>query len=234
VSWKQRKKEWKRRLLDLEVFPWLGARFIRFLGVTIRQEWIGIEKVRSLRQKGQSVIYVFWHGRLLMMSLVNTGRRAGVMISHHRDGELITRIVRYFGYYSVRGSSSRDGMAALRRLAREMKTGPGSTGPGSDAGIAPDGPRGPRYKAQSGAILLARLTGCPLIPVTFGASKGKFLSSWDRFFIPYPFSRGVFIFGDPIWVAQEEDRASMEEKRQLLEDRLNQITAEADRYFGEL
>ena len=229
MIWKQQKKKWKKKLLDLEVFPWMGACLIRFLDRTMRQEWIGAEKVQSLRHTGQHVIYVFWHGRLLMMSLVNQGRRSGVMISHHGDGELITRIIRYFGYYSVRGSSSRDGMAALRRLARDMKT-----EPGSDAGIAPDGPRGPRHQAQSGAVLLARLTGCPLIPVAFGASKGKFLSSWDRFFIPYPFSRGVFIFGDPIWVAQEENRASMEEKRQLLEDRLNQITEEADQYFGEL
>lgn len=205
----------------------MGACLIRFLGLTVRQEWIGAEKVHDLWHTGQSVIYVFWHGRLLMMPLICQGRRAGVMISHHRDGELITRIIRYFGYYSVRGSSSQDGMAALRKLAREMKT-----GPGSDGGIAPDGPRGPRYQAQSGAVLLARLTGCPLIPVAFGASKGKFLSSWDRFFIPYPFSRGVFIFGDPIWVTQEENRASMEEKRQLLEDRLNRITEEADQYFS--
>jgi len=205
----------------------MGACLIRFLGLTVRQEWVGVEKVHDLWHKGQHVIYVFWHGRLLMMALICRGRRAGVMISHHGDGELITRIIRYFGYYSVRGSSSQDGMAALRKLAREIKT-----GPGSDAGIAPDGPRGPRHQAQSGAVLLARLTGCPLIPVAFGASKGKFLSSWDRFFIPYPFSKGVFIFGDPIWVAQEENRASMEEKRQLLEDCLNRITEEADQYFS--
>ncbi|MEW5803621.1 MAG: lysophospholipid acyltransferase family protein [bacterium] len=227
TSWKQRKKKWKKRALDLEIFPWLGAWLIRFLGLTIRQEWIGREKVHALWRRGQSVIYVFWHGRLLMMPLICRGRRAGVMISHHRDGELITRIIRRFGYYSVRGSSSRDGMAALRRLSREMKA-------GSDAAIAPDGPRGPRYQAQSGAVLLARLTGCPLIPVAFGTSRGKFLSSWDRFLIPYPFSRGVFIFSDPIWVAQEEGRVSMEEKRQLLEARLNQITKEADHYFDEL
>lgn len=224
MGWKQTKKKWKKRLLDCKLFSWLGACLIRFLGLTIRKEWIGREKVHDLWSRGESVIYVFWHGRLLMMPLICQGRKAGVMISQHGDGELITRIISYFGYYSVRGSSSRDGMAALRGLAREMKS-------GSDAGIAPDGPRGPRYQAQSGAILLARLTGCPLVPVTFGASRGKFLSTWDRFFIPYPCARGVFIFDDPIRVAGKEGRPALEETRQLLEERLNRITGQADRYF---
>jgi hypothetical protein len=116
-------------------------------------------------------------------------------------------------------------MVALRKLAGEMRR-------GSDSGIAPDGPRGPRQRAQIGAVLLARLSGCPLVPVTFAASRGKFLSSWDRFFIPYPFSRGVFVFGDPILVSKHEERSSLEEKRQLLEDELNRITKEADEYFN--
>ena len=226
MSWKTIRKKWKKRLLNLELFPWLGAWLIRVLGLTVRKVWVGREKVDDLWSRGDAVIYVFWHGRLLMMPLICLGRRAVVMISQHGDGELISRIIRYFGYYSVRGSSSQHGVAALRELARELKR-------GSQAAIAPDGPRGPRQQAKSGAILLARLSGCPLVPVAFSACRGKFLSTWDRFFIPYPFARGVFIFGDPIWVGADEDRLAIEEKRKLLEARLNQITEQADRYFGD-
>ena len=222
--WKQKSKKWKQQLANLKVVPYFGFLFVRIIGLTIRKKWIGLEKIHTLRQRGQFVIFVFWHGRLFMMPFINLGRRTGILSSHHLDAEISVRIYQYFGYYSVRGSSSRGGMAALRKMSKEMKR-------GSDAGIAPDGPRGPRYKAQGGALLLAHLTGCPLIPVTFGASRGKFLSSWDQFLIPYPFSKGVFIFGDPIWIDKREKRDELRGKQQLLEERLNEITKRADEYF---
>ncbi len=222
--WKQKSKKWKRKLFNLELFPFLGFLFIRILGLTIRKKWIGLERLQNFRQKGQFVIFVFWHGRLLMMPFVNQGRRTGILSGHHVDAEISVRIYRYFGYYSIRGSTSRGGMAALRKLSKEINK-------GSDAGLAPDGPRGPRYRAQGGAVLLSRLTGCPLIPITFGTSKGKFFRSWDRFLIPYPFSQVVYIIGDPIWVGKEESREDLREKQQLLEEELNKITRRADEHF---
>ena len=221
---KRKTKQWKRKLLNLELIPFLGFLFVWTLGLTIHKKWIGLEKLEKFRQKGQFVIFVFWHGRLLMMPFINQGRRTGILSGHHVDAEISVRIYRYFGYYSVRGSSSRGGMAALRKLSKEINK-------GSDAGIAPDGPRGPRCRAQGGAVLLSRLTGCPLIPVTFGASKGKFLSSWDRFLIPYPFSQVVYIIGDPIWVGKKERGEELKGKQQFLEDRLNKISKRADEYF---
>ena len=202
----------------------MGFLLILILDMTIRKKWIGQEKLQEFRQKGRFVIFVFWHGRLLMMPFVNRGRRTGILSGHHADAEISVRIYRYFGYYSIRGSSTRGGMAALRKLSKEITK-------GSDAGISPDGPRGPRYRAQGGGVLLSRLTGYPLIPVTFGASRGKFLRSWDRFLIPYPFSKVVYIIGDPIWVGKKESREELREKQQLLEDNLNRITKKADEYF---
>ena len=96
-----------------------------------------------------------------------------------------------------------------------------------DIGITPDGPRGPKYVVQEGVIALARLTGVPILPLTFGSSKKKVFASWDAFNLPYPFSRGVFVWGEPIYVRKEDD---MEEKRKELELKLREMTDFVDEY----
>lgn len=96
--------------------------------------------------------------------------------------------------------------------------------------IAPDGPRGPRFKVQTGIIQLARISGRPIIPFTFSAFPRKEFNSWDRFIIPFPFSRGVFVWGEPIWVDHAASAAEVEEKALLLEKILQELTDVADRY----
>ena len=102
---------------------------------------------------------------------------------------------------------------------------------GYDIAITPDGPRGPRYRVQNGVIELAKRTGMVIIPVTFNASRKKVFRSWDRFLLPYPFSRGIFIFGEPLLVPQQMNKGVFEQTRLLLERRLRKITDQADRYF---
>ncbi len=172
------------------------------------------------------VIIAFWHSRLLILPYLIIKRRVTIMISRHRDGELIARAVRFLPIDPIRGSTTRGGSRALRELLR-------ATARGSHVAITPDGPRGPRNQAQNGVIMLASRTGLPIIPVTYGASKRKVFKSWDRFYFPYPFCRIVFIWDEPIWVRPEEGQAGVEEKRETLETRLNHITAQADRYFDQ-
>ena len=102
---------------------------------------------------------------------------------------------------------------------------------GYDIAITPDGPRGPRYRVQKGIIELARRTGIDIIPITFNASRKKIFRSWDRFLLPYPFSQGVFIWGEPLYVPRQMDDNAFEKKRLLLERRLREITDRADLYF---
>jgi lysophospholipid acyltransferase (LPLAT)-like uncharacterized protein len=102
---------------------------------------------------------------------------------------------------------------------------------GSDIAVAPDGPRGPRYRVQIGIIELAKLTGRPIVPVSFNASRRKIFKTWDHFLLPYPFSKGVFIWGEPIAVDPNGDRVHLEERRALLEKSLNELTERADHYF---
>jgi lysophospholipid acyltransferase (LPLAT)-like uncharacterized protein len=101
---------------------------------------------------------------------------------------------------------------------------------GSDIALTPDGPKGPRYQAQIGVIELAKLTGRPIIPVTFSASRRKMFKTWDQFLLPCPFSKGVFIWGEPMDVDPKGDRAHLEERR-ILQRRLNELTERADHYF---
>jgi hypothetical protein len=103
---------------------------------------------------------------------------------------------------------------------------------GDCVGITPDGPRGPRMRASDGAVALARLSGVPIIPATFGAARGRVLQSWDRFLVAWPFGRGVIVWGDPIDVARDADAAALGAARLRVENALNAITAEADRLTG--
>jgi lysophospholipid acyltransferase (LPLAT)-like uncharacterized protein len=145
----------------------IGYLLIRFLALTIKIDWIHKERLRDiLIKKRQRVIYCFWHDRLLMMPLIALGQKASVLISQHRDGEYISRIISRFGFRTIRGSSTRGGSLALRKMAREMRS-------GRHGAITPDGPRGPRHVAKEGAILLASLTGSPLVPLAFSSTKKK-------------------------------------------------------------
>lgn len=159
------------------------------------------------------------------------GLEMNMLISQHRDGDLIARTIGHFGLGAVRGSTAKagkqnkGGSGALRAMVKKLAQ-------GNYAGVTPDGPRGPRQHADSGVIALARLAGVPVIPVTFATTRRIHAKSWDRFLIALPFSRGVFVWGDPIFVARDADAQQLAQDRQTLEDSLNRITAEADRLCG--
>ena len=204
--------------------PWLAFWIIKLLGRTMRLVEIHPEIPRSFWEKGIPAIGALWHGRLLMMPIIYKGKKLSFLVSPHRDGQVIGKALKRFGFHAILGSTTRKGFSGFKQMVKAH---------GSDIGIVPDGPRGPRQKVQIGVIELARLTGRPIVPITFNASKRKILNTWDRFLLPYPFSRGVFIWGEPIVVDPNGNRAHLEERRLLLERKLNELTEEADRYFNQ-
>lgn len=208
------------------LLSWLAANYIRFVYVTSRWREEGRAPANELMQSGRPYIAAFWHGRLLMAP---TGWRSraplSVMISQHRDGEMIARTVHHFGVHTVRGSTTRGGSKALRELLVVVRN-------GRNVAITPDGPRGPRMRAQSGIVLLARLSGAPIVPATYAVSRRKIASSWDRFVIALPFSRGLYLWGAPIHVARDADDDALETARMDLEISLNALTESADRRMG--
>lgn len=146
------------------MFPPLGAGLLHVLGLTMRLSFQGMERIEDFHRKGQGVIFAFWHGRQLMMPLAYRGKQGYVLISQHRDGELIHRLIQRFGFQSVRGSTTRGGGMAFRHLIRLAQN-------GGDLVVTPDGPKGPKEVVKPGVIRLAERTGLPIVPVTFACSK---------------------------------------------------------------
>ena len=215
-----------RSRLGRAVLIWLFVRFVRLVFATNRWRTVGREDADALLGAGQPFIAAFWHGRLMMAPHCWQAKATmHVIISTHRDGENIARAVRHLGVAAIRGSTTRGGTAAIRSSLRLLKE-------GGYLGITPDGPRGPRMRAQPGIVALARLSGAPIVPVTFAVSRRKVVNSWDRFVIALPFGRGVVLWGAPLYVAADADKAALEESRWTLEERLNALTAEADRMMG--
>jgi lysophospholipid acyltransferase (LPLAT)-like uncharacterized protein len=208
------------------LFCWLAAQYIRLVWYTGRWRILGAEHPERFWRDGRPFIGAFWHGRILMMPCAwTTKMRMNMLISQHRDGELIARTIAHFRLATVRGSSRRGGSQALRSMLRSLKA-------GECVGFTPDGPRGPRMRAADGIVSLARVAGLPILPATFGVRHRKLLGSWDRFVVPLPFSRGVIIWGEPIELPLDADAAALERVRVAVEDSLNRLTDEADRTCG--
>jgi lysophospholipid acyltransferase (LPLAT)-like uncharacterized protein len=150
--------------LALFLVPLLAALWIRLTRATTRLVYKNRGVVEELRSQGRPFILAFWHGQLFLMPYAYPGSRVAILISEHRDGELISRTMERFGFATARGSSTRGGAAGLREILRRMKE-------GFDAAFTPDGPRGPREIVQMGVIAAARLSGAPIVPVSCSCSK---------------------------------------------------------------
>jgi len=209
------------------VLAWLAAQYIRLLFLTTQWTVICPPSTEHCLSDGKPFIACFWHGRMIVMrAALPRGTTMHVLISEHRDGQLISRAVANLGVATVAGSSRRGGASALRSMYRLLAR-------GQSLGITPDGPRGPRMRAKAGAIKAAQLSGVPILPVSGSVGRRRVLQSWDRFCLALPFSRGVIHWGEPIEVPRDADEAEVERLRLLLEDCLNALTAEADRSFGQ-
>lgn len=206
--------------LALTVGPPLGAAALRALAFTlrVRREEAAVAPLWAARAP---VIYAVWHGRILLLPHLYGRRGCRVLASRSRDGEVVARWITRFGLVPVRGSSSRGGGEALRRLARALRG-------GGEVVVVPDGPTGPREVLKPGVIALAHLTGAPIVPMALGASRDWRLRSWDEFRIPKPFARCVMRFGEPIHVPPDADHAALEAARKDVEAALRTVTWQVD------
>ena len=190
----------------LALAPLLATVIIRLLYRLNRIEFIGEDHPQKIWQRGNHLILTFWHDQLFLMVKGYRGPGSKILISASQDGELIARVMQYFGQQAVRGSSSRGGRAAFRELISLAKE-------AVDLVITPDGPKGPRHTIKDGVVQLARLSERPVVPMAFVCSRGHRFASWDRFLLPYPFGRAVFAFGPP--VTYQKGMAVEDYRRQL-------------------
>ena len=230
-------KEWWRRFRKSDGLRIVACRLIAFyiylVWVTGRWEVRNGGVAEALWREKSSFILAFWHGRLLMMpAMWPRGFPMHVLISKHRDGEIISRAIGFFGIGTVRGSaakpgSTRDkgGAAALRGMLKVLKA-------HEYVGMTPDGPRGPRMQASEGVISVARVSGVPIVPCSFSCRRRVVLNTWDRFVVPLPFTRGVIVWGDPIVVDRSAGEAELEQVRLRVEAAITRVTHESDTAMG--
>jgi len=176
---------------------------------------------RSCAIKG---VYIFWHEGMLFPAYSHAHRGFSVLISQHRDGELIARILKHLGIDSVRGSTTRNGLSALRGLMREGKV--------SHLAITPDGPQGPRRIIQPGAIYLASRTGMPIVPAGFAFKKCWRAGSWDRMAFPKPFTVAMGVAGKPIYIPPDLSPEQIEEHRLIVQAAMDDVQNRAQTIIG--
>ncbi len=210
----------------------LGA-VLRLLPATYRLHSIsGAEHLQRLTEEGRPAILAGWHqgiaigGYFFRRHLIRKGIPIALLVSLSRDGELLARMATKIGVRVVRGSASRGGLHGLRLLHRLL------TRERCSVALAPDGPRGPARECKTGVVLLAQISGVPILPLSGTARRYRRLGSWDRMIVPAPFTRIALAFGEPIVVPPSLSSQELEERSRELGEILDRLTAEAERALG--
>lgn len=218
------------RRLQIAVLSAVAAAVMRAIGVTLRPEVVGWKHVDALHASGRRCIYSFWH-RAIFLCMWRARNRAAMggelaaMTSPNFDGQLLARTLQRLGVATTPGSSSRGGLRGLAMLGKKLKQ-------GNNVGWAADGPRGPRYVAKPGPVLLARRSTFPIVCFDcFAEHAHTFEKSWDLFQVPHPFSRIVIVAAPPIEVPADADAAEIERKHAELQKTLERVRDTAESWF---
>jgi hypothetical protein len=212
------------------------AAYMHLVRVGTRWTVVGAEHVEPVWASGKGLVWCMWHSRMIGGDIMwPPGRQTLMMLtSQSRDANVSTRAIEWLGRLTVRGSTAKktlDGtdtkgaIQSFRAMVSHAKA-------GGCVGITPDGPRGPRMRAQPGAVRVARAAGVVIVPSAWSIKGARYLDTWDRMVTPPLFSRGVLIYGAPIPVPPGTDETGMEAIRQHLEAELTRLLHEADARMG--
>lgn len=203
----------------MRLVAFLAAAVIEILGGSLRIRHVHPENLEDTPH----YILTFWHAHILMMLHSRYRKPIMTMTSRSKDGDYIVALFRWYGVGTARGSSSRGAGAAMREIIRRARA-------GTNIGFTPDGPRGPARVAKPGVVYAAQMSGLPIVPVVFAARNKKLLRSWDRMVVPMPFSKALFLYGDPMVIPRD---ANTEEWRERVERTMNDLEQEAERLVME-
>ena len=208
----------------------IGQKFIGFLfyfitnliAHSIRWEYFEQSKKSTIFKNKHKYIFCCWHNKLFLgPHLLPRNRVINALQSSHSDGMITSVAFKYLGMNVILGSSKKGGMQAFRKMVKCIKS-------GESVAITPDGPKGPKEKVKEGIIKLAQITETSIIPLVWTTNKFKLINSWDNFVIPYPFSKGVYSFGKPIYVKKQINEYELETARKNLENEIKRLTKEVE------
>jgi len=201
------------------LLAWVLSMAIRFVYFTNLRRYTVDDRAQPYIRGEENAIFAFWHGRMMMCPTIEPPKRKmHVLISAHRDGILISKVISHFGEATISGSSSKGGREAVMEIMRALRA-------GDNVSITPDGPRGPVQVAEKGIVTVAKLSKKPVLPVTFSATRHKRMRSWDRFMVALPFGRLDFHVGAPIFIDRDADD---EEARLMIDHAMNALVEKAD------
>jgi len=215
---------WRRMQIPLIVA--VATIIIRVLGPTLRFESLGQQHYEQSRARGEPVIFTFWHRCIISATWYWRNRGIVVMNTTNFDGQWTRRVIEHLGFGTAQGSSTRGGLRGLAVMARGLQE-------GRDAAFTIDGPRGPRYVAKPGPVMLARKTGRPIYVFHIGVEKARTLEkSWDLMQIPKLFSRAVMVSAPLIFVSPKAGADELERKQVEMQAALERVRDVAESWFG--
>ena len=219
------KLKWSRRI-QIPILAGIVYTVIRVLGPTLRFEVLGRAPMDAYWAKKQPCIWAFWHRVILPIAWYGRNRGIVVMNTTAFDGQWTRKVIERLGFGTAQGSSSRGGLRGLQVMAQRIRE-------GLDCAFTIDGPRGPRYVAKVGPVLLARMTGAPIVVFHIGVERGKTIEkTWDHFLLPALFSRAVIIGGRPVIVPQDADSDMIQSKHQEMQKELERVRDIAEGWFS--
>ena len=228
-SHKRKIKKFFRLLYGWGVVQWMAAVvyyvLIWFVFITSRKQMTGLEILREYAKK--PAIFVFWHGRTMMLSpVISLARVRGYIIADKRkDGRAIAKMEKLFGLKTIYGSSRDGGVSVLRKGVSVLRGGKNCLA------FSPDGPNGPSMRFHDGALYFAKMTGAPIIPVCYSCSRPWFLNRWDRYLLAKPFSVIAGNVGKPIFIDAKTKTDDFEKIRKNLEYLMVKQARDLDRKF---
>jgi len=216
-----KKKKQKILIYLSSKFGWL---FILLLGKLIFIKEKGRHHLDKILKEKSNHIFVVWHGRFIVPIYIHRGKKICPMISLHADGEMIAQTMYKLGYRPVRGSSTRGGKKAFHEMVNIVRH-------GTPGAIIPDGPKGPRHQFKPGTLYIAQQTESYLIPMTFAANRKIVFKSWDKFMLPLPFSKVIFLYEKPVKIPGKTSSQQLAKIRSDIENRMILLEKQADEYF---
>ena len=215
-----------RQRIGLSIISWLGYWFIRLIGPTLRLS-VSFEEGAQQALDDRPYIASFWHSCIIPSAYIFRDWGIRVITSASYDGEYIARIIHKFGFTAVRGSSSRNAVAALLGLRRALEE-------GWTVAFTLDGPRGPRHKVKPGPVALGRASGLALTTFHAAVDKGIVLNSWDKMVIPLPFARVLVRVGKLIRVPEDASDEDLERYTAELQATLDRVCEFSKANVGEV